>query len=117
MGNVVLTTPRHWNEYGLRPFVSGGFGFFNASRQDVVNFVPRSMNLFGWNVGGGATGFFTDFTGVRFDLRFFKTLQSATKPVVSAAPPAILDWRDRPVLRNSDRSLRHLSFPPARRTR
>ena len=26
MGNVVLTTPRSWNPYGLRPFVSGGIG-------------------------------------------------------------------------------------------
>jgi hypothetical protein len=26
MGNVVLTTPRLWTEYSLRPFVSGGSG-------------------------------------------------------------------------------------------
>ena len=35
MGNVVLTLPRRWTEYGLRPFVSGGFGVMHVVNEDV----------------------------------------------------------------------------------
>src|SRR5213596_2658376 len=30
MGNVVLTVPKRWTEYFLRPYVSGGFGVLHA---------------------------------------------------------------------------------------
>ena len=30
MGNAVLTTPRSWNRYGLRPLLSGGIGLIHA---------------------------------------------------------------------------------------
>jgi hypothetical protein len=80
MGNIVLTTPRSWNEYGLRPFVSGGFGLLHAFHNDV--FSPARANLPGYNVGGGAVGFLTDRVGLRFDLRYFRTLP----PGVESAP-------------------------------
>ena len=54
MGNVVLTTPRSWNEYGLRPFVSGGIGLLQATATDALEFTPVNTNLLGYNVGGGA---------------------------------------------------------------
>jgi hypothetical protein len=77
MGNVVLTTPRSWNEYGLRPFVSGGIGllYASASAADAVNVLPVSAKLLGYNVGGGAMGFLTERTGLRFDLRYFSNLR------------------------------------------
>ena len=75
MGNLVLTTPRRWNEYGLRPFVSGGIGWLHASAQDASDVLPVSANLLGYNVGGGAVGFLTDRTGLRFDLRYFSNLK------------------------------------------
>ena len=78
MGNVVLTTPRSWNEYGLRPFVSGGLGLLHAGREDFVGFVT-DQNLAGLNIGGGAVGFLTNRTGLRFDLRYFRHL----KPVAA----------------------------------
>ena len=75
MGNVVLTTPRRWNEYGLRPFVSGGIGWLHASAKDTPEVLPVSANLLGYNVGGGAVGFLTPRTGLRFDLRYFSNLK------------------------------------------
>jgi hypothetical protein len=73
MGNVVLAMPRGWNEYGLRPFVSGGLGLLRVTAEDLppVNFYEDPINLFGYNVGGGAVGFITERTGLRFDLRYF----------------------------------------------
>lgn len=77
MGNVVLTTPRRWAQYGLRPFLSGGLGLLHASFTEFppLDVFPVSENLLGYNVGGGATGFITDRTGLRFDLRFFSQLR------------------------------------------
>jgi hypothetical protein len=77
MGNVVLATPRSLNEYGLRPFVSGGLGVLNAKVDYPLPFpLPVRENLLAFNVGGGATGFFTDRVGVRFDLRYYRSLRN-----------------------------------------
>lgn len=75
MGNVVLTTPLKWNEYGLRPYVSGGLGLMHVAQQpQIANTFPINENFLGYNVGGGATGFITDRTGVKFDLRYYNSL-------------------------------------------
>jgi hypothetical protein len=75
MGNALLTTPRRWNEYGLRPFVSGGIGLLRASAKDSFDILPVSTNLLGYNIGGGAVGFLTERAGLRFDLRYFSNLK------------------------------------------
>ena len=79
MGNVVLTTPASWSEYGLRPYASGGVGLLHASQTQAANVFPISSNLFGFDVGGGAVGFITNRTGLRFDLRYFSTLRRDEK--------------------------------------
>lgn len=75
MGNVVLATPRSWNRYGLRPYVSGGLGLLHASRDAVRNVIPIDLNLVGMNVGGGAVGFVSERVGVRFDLRYLRKVE------------------------------------------
>ncbi len=75
MGNAILTTPRKWNEYGLRPFVSGGIGLLRASAKDSFDILPVEANLLGYNIGGGAVGFLTERAGLRFDLRYFSNLK------------------------------------------
>ncbi len=70
MGNVVLTTPRSWNQYGLRPYVSGGLGLLHAYHNEAL--LPVQGSVLGYNVGGGAVGFLSDRVGVRFDLRYFQ---------------------------------------------
>jgi hypothetical protein len=74
MGNLVLTTPRRWTEYTLRPFVSGGFGLLRAAKTEQDEVFPLHANFAGFNVGGGAVGFFSQHTGVRFDLRYYGTV-------------------------------------------
>jgi hypothetical protein len=87
LGNVVLTTPRAWNEYGLRPFVSGGAGLLRAVHNGGV-FAVRA-NVLGYNVGGGAVGFLSDRVGVRFDLRYFRHVPPG--PEVTDSTPALDD--------------------------
>jgi hypothetical protein len=97
MGNVVLATPRRWNRYGLRPFVSGGIGLLHASR-DVPppDPLPVDVNLVGMNVGGGAVGFVTDRVGLRFDLRYFRKIhgpdEAELEQPVSIGPIQLRYW-------------------------
>src|SRR5262249_49971100 len=54
MGNVVLTTPRRWTEYSLRPYVSGGFGVMRLSVVDIKEVLKTNTNTAGFDIGGGA---------------------------------------------------------------
>jgi hypothetical protein len=78
MGNVVVTAPRRWTEYNLRPFVSGGFGLMRISKQEPIDdLLSFTENLLGYNIGGGAIGFFSRSTGVRFDARYYGTVHGS----------------------------------------
>lgn len=80
MGNVVLTAPRRLTEYSLRPFVSGGFGLMRISKQEPIeDILPFTENLLGYNIGGGAIGFFSRSTGVRFDARYYGTVRGSDR--------------------------------------
>jgi hypothetical protein len=79
MGNVVVTGPRRLTEYALRPFVSGGFGLLRVSKEEPLDLLSVSENLFGYNIGGGAIGFFSRSTGVRFDVRYYSTVHGSDR--------------------------------------
>ena len=86
MGNVVVTAPRRWTEYSLRPYVSAGLGLMHVSITEALrgeSLFPIDYNALGFNIGGGATGFLTQRTGLRFDVRYHSTLNSSE----SAASP------------------------------
>ena len=74
MGNVILTTPRRWTEYSLRPFLSGGFGMLSASRTEFKAVFPDARRMAAFNIGGGAVGFLSKRTGLRFDVRYYSNL-------------------------------------------
>ena len=73
-GNAVLTTPKHLTEYSLRPYVSGGVGYMRLAVDHVSASLSLHENFPALNIGGGAIGFFTQHTGVRFDLRYYKRI-------------------------------------------
>jgi hypothetical protein len=85
MGNMVLTTPRKWTEYNLRPVLSGGFGLLGVSRIDDV--YPDTWNTPAFNIGGGAVGFFSKRTGVRFDLRYYNSIHKGDEGCMIASIP------------------------------
>ena len=94
MGNVVIATPLKLTGQSLRPFVSGGFGVVRVKGDDVLNLFPIDRNLSGFNIGGGAIGMLSERSGVRFDLRYYKSFSSNTQddPVVFGGP-RLSFWR------------------------
>jgi opacity protein-like surface antigen len=77
MANLVVGAPIGGQTGpGLRPYASGGVGLIRSRIGDAGDFFDNpSTNDFGFNVGAGVTGFFTDNIGVRGDLRYFRSLQ------------------------------------------
>jgi hypothetical protein len=82
----MVTAPRRWTEYTLRPFVSGGFGLLNASRKEVAAVFPTAANMSGYNIGGGAIGFLSNRTGLRFEMRYFNNIGSSDTNAASIGP-------------------------------
>lgn len=83
MGNIVLAAPLGWNEYGLRPYVSGGLGLLHATQIDenALDVLTFRRNMAAYNIGGGAVGFLSDKTGVRFDVRHIRNLRNEEDPL------------------------------------
>jgi len=75
-GDLVLTVPKRWTEYFLRPYVSGGFGVLRAVSIDQppspgsASLLPVTATMPGFTIGGGAIGFLSQGTGIRFDVRY-----------------------------------------------
>ena len=92
MGNVMVTTPRRWTEYTLRPYVSGGLGVVRLSVVDAGGGLGNTMNAAGFDVGGGAIGFFTRHTGVRFDLRYYRRLHAGSSELLPTGEPQLSFW-------------------------
>jgi hypothetical protein len=72
-GSVIVALPQSVTGYSLRPYVIGGLGLFRTSLNYDEVFPTVDDNSLGFNVGGGAIGFLTRRTGVRFELRHFRT--------------------------------------------
>ena len=71
-GNVIAAVPLSVSEYSLRPYAIGGVGLIHSGISYLLQ-SPVDDNSLGFNVGGGAIGFLTRRTGVRFELRHFRT--------------------------------------------
>ena len=75
-GNVVAALPLNVTRESLRPYAIGGLGWIHASANDLIGFGRFSNDFLGLAVGGGAIGFVTATTGLRFDLRYMKAISS-----------------------------------------
>jgi hypothetical protein len=89
-GNVIVAAPRRYTEYFLRPFVSAGFGMLRASVTDKVG-LGQTGTRAAFDVGGGVIGFFTEHTGVRFELRYYSNVHRS-EPKGGAIGPVHLRY-------------------------
>jgi hypothetical protein len=94
MGNAIVAMPKSISQYGLRPYAVAGLGGMHVGVGVGDNAYPFASWLSAWDLGGGATGFLSDFVGLNWDVRFFKTLQSQPGGTgVSVGPGQLSFWR------------------------
>jgi Outer membrane protein beta-barrel domain len=74
--NFILALPISITRESLRPYVSTGLGWVHAEAQQSVDLFPVSNDFLGLALGGGAIGFISDVVGLRFDLRYIKSVSS-----------------------------------------
>lgn len=76
MGNLILGAPIGGQQgAGFRPYASGGIGLIRSRISATTIFDELSTNDFGYNLGGGFIGFFSDNFGLRGDLRYFRSFE------------------------------------------
>jgi opacity protein-like surface antigen len=80
MFNVILGAPVGGQSgMGVRPYASAGIGAIHSKAGSDLGLVDISNTVLGWNVGGGAMGFFSDHFGVRGDVRFLQSVKNDLK--------------------------------------
>ena len=60
---------------GIRPYALGGIGILKTRAQHARDLFDVARTDWGFNVGGGVMGFFSDSVGLRADIRYFRSLQ------------------------------------------
>ena len=78
-GNVVVAVPLSVTRESLRPYALGGVGLIHAAAAALA--IPEldiDRNLLGYDFGGGAIGMLDPNIGVRFDLRYVRTVHELT---------------------------------------
>lgn len=95
-GNVVVAMPLSITRESLRPYVVGGLGWMHLSIDEGAQVFPEffsARNSLALNLGGGAVGFITPRTGVRFDIRRFRSLEHGVNPVTFQNESLLSFWR------------------------
>ena len=78
MANLTLGAPvggQHGG--GIRPYASGGAGIIKVRAQHARDVFDVASTDWGFNLGGGIMGFFSDNVGMRGDVRYFRSLQDS----------------------------------------
>jgi opacity protein-like surface antigen len=74
MGNLLVGAPIGGQSGpSVRPYGAVGLGMIRSRIDGGDLFNDLSTNDFGFNVGGGVNGFFTDNVGIRGDIRYFRS--------------------------------------------
>lgn len=92
-GNLMLALPISITRESLRPYAVAGLGWMHASANDLIAFSPISNDFLGLTLGVGAVGFVSDVVGLRFDLRYIKSVSSADTSNVSQERARLRFWR------------------------
>jgi hypothetical protein len=93
MGNVIVAVPLSVSEYSLRPYVVGGLGLMHSGISYLGAVDAVNDNSMAFNVGAGAIGFLSPRTGVRFELRHFRTFEREPGIVPAEVLPRLSFWR------------------------
>jgi opacity protein-like surface antigen len=74
MGNAIIGLPLGGQrDAGFRPYLTGGLGMLQTEARSNDDLFHVDNSEFGFNVGVGALGFFTDHVGIRGDVRYLRS--------------------------------------------
>jgi hypothetical protein len=73
-GSVILTLPLSVTRESLRPYLLAGGGLMRAEARDIQSVFPIRSTMPAVVFGGGAIGMLSNSVGVRFDLRYLRSL-------------------------------------------
>jgi opacity protein-like surface antigen len=96
MGNLMIGVPvggQHGP--GIRPYGVAGVGLVRQRATSVNQAVSNlSTSDFGFDLGGGVIGFFTDNIGARGDIRYIRNFSSnSTDELTPVSPGTLSTWR------------------------
>lgn len=92
-GNVIVAVPVSVSDYSLRPYLVGGVGLVHSGITYLLALDPVSDNSMGFTLGAGAIGYLTPRTGVRFELRHFRTFEREANVASGEVLPRLSFWR------------------------
>jgi len=95
-GNVVIATPVSVTRESLRPYVVGGLGWMHFSIDEGADVFPElfgARNSLALHLGGGAVGFVSPRTGLRFEVRQFRSLERDQDPLTGETKSRLSFWR------------------------
>ena len=75
-GSVLLMLPPGATGGGLRPYGVIGGGLIHAQAEDIIEVFKVRRTVPALTLGAGAIGMLTNNVGVRFDMRYFRSLIS-----------------------------------------
>jgi hypothetical protein len=83
-GNAIIGVPVGGHGPSVRPYVVGGVGLIRSNVGDAGDvFDVNTKNDFGFDVGGGVMGFFSQNVGIRADARYFRSFQGSSSDTVT----------------------------------
>jgi Outer membrane protein beta-barrel domain len=95
-GNVVIATPVSITRESLRPYIIGGIGSMHVSIEELGSLLPDLLgarNSVAMNFGGGVVGFITPRTGLRFEVRHFRSLEHGEDFLTNESESLLSFWR------------------------
>jgi len=93
-GNLIVGVPIGGHGGSIRPYAVGGVGLIRSNVQDLGGvFDVKSKNDFGFDLGGGAMGFFGQNVGVRGDIRYFRSFAGSSDNVTGLSLSNFNFWR------------------------
>jgi hypothetical protein len=92
-GSVIVATPLRVTGYSLRPYLIGGLGLIHTGITYTAILDPVDDNSLGMNLGAGAIGLLSPRTGLRFELRHFRTFSRDVIETTGEHDARLSFWR------------------------